>query len=266
MRHGGSAAQGSYERMKVILFGGAGFVGSHVADALSDSGHAVTIFDRKRPDTLRADQSFVEGDITDAASVTPAVTGHEILYNFAGEPNIPRSVNSPVETTRVNVMGCVNQLEAARRADIKRFVFASTVYVYSEAGAFYRVSKQASELLVQEYQRWFGLDYTILRYGSLYGRRTNTDNAVHRYLREALSDRKITVEGYAEQIREYIHVSDAARSSVEILSSDFRNEHVMLTGHQAIRLKDLLGMIKEIGGGDVEINITEPSDGRPATT
>lgn len=249
--------------MNVIVFGGSGFVGSHVADALSDAGHRVTIFDRVAAPWLRPDQIFIGGDILDAAAVRAAVRGQAIVYNFAGQPNIPRGFEQPTETVATNVVGCANMLEAARLEGAQRFALASTVYVYSEAGGFYRVSKQACELMVQEYQRAFGLDFTILRYGSLYGRRANSDNGIHNYLRQALIDRRIRVEGYPEQLREYIHVGDAARSSVEILEPEFRNEHVMLTGHQAINLQQLLQMIQEIVGADVSIEITPPAGGRP---
>ena len=95
-----------------------------------------------------------------------------------------------METVRLNVLGCANLLEAARQAGAKQFVFASTIYVSSESGGFYRASKQACELLVEEYQRQFGLDYTILRYGTLYGGRTDERNSVHRYLRQALLNRR----------------------------------------------------------------------------
>lgn len=249
---------------RIIVFGGAGFVGSHVADALSEAGHAVTVFDRKPSPYLRADQHFVEGSILDADAVRFAVDGHSVIYNFAGQPSIPRGFDQPLDTLTVNMVGCANQLEAARQVGVERFVLASTVYVYSEAGGFYRVSKQACELMVQEYQRAYGLDYTILRYGSLYGRRTDTSNSIHKYLRQALVDRRITVEGYAEQIREYIHVTDAARSSVDILGPDFCNEHVMLTGHQSLELRQLLRMIQEIVGTDVTVDLEPPRDGRVA--
>lgn len=245
---------------KVIVFGGSGFVGSHVADALSAAGYVVTIFDRQPSPYLRADQTFIQGSILDGDAVGNAIAGQQIVYNFAGQPSIPRGLEQPLDTLTVNIVGCGHQLEAARRAGVERFILASTVYVYSEAGGFYRVSKQACELMVQEYQRAFGLDYTILRYGSLYGRRADDSNSIHKYLRQALLDRRVSVEGHPEQVREYIHVDDAARSSVDILADDFRNQHVMLTGHQSLELRQLLRMIQEIVGTDVTVDLARPKD------
>jgi UDP-glucose 4-epimerase len=127
-------------------------------------------------------------------------------------------------------------------------VYASSVYVYSREGGFYRCSKQAAENYVEEYQRAYGLDFTILRYGSLYGPRADETNGLYRIVRDALAEGSITYEGNPESVREYIHVEDAARASVLALSDDFRNESVVLTGHQPMRVLDLLKMLAEIMG------------------
>ena len=83
----------------------------------------------------------------------------------------------------INIGGNVNVLEAIRRSDVERYVFASSIYVASEAGSFYRVSKQSCELYIEEYRREYGTPpYTILRYGTLYGRRAGPTNSVHHYL------------------------------------------------------------------------------------
>jgi UDP-glucose 4-epimerase len=156
-----------------------------------------------------------------------------------------------------NVLGTVIALEAAHRAGVKRFVYASSIYVYSAGGSFYRCSKQAAELYIEEYQRLYGLDFTILRFGTVYGTRADRHNSVRRYLQQALRTHRIVAEGTGEEIREYVHVKDAARSSVDILGDEFRNEHVVLTGHQPMRFADLLAMIREIVG-DVEVELRPP--------
>jgi UDP-glucose 4-epimerase len=244
--------------MKVIVFGGSGFVGSHVADALSAAGHQVTLFDIQPSRYLHQGQRFIQGDIMDKDAVRHAVASQEIVYNFAGLADIDDAFARPLDTVRLNVEGCVNQLEAAREAGIRRFVFASSIYVYSESGGFYRCSKQACELYVEEYQRRFGLDYTILRFGTIYGRRADERNTVHRCLRQALLERRIVVTGLPEAIREYIHVEDAARASEQILGNEFRNQNVILTGQHTMRFRDLLQMIREIVGADVQIEINPP--------
>jgi UDP-glucose 4-epimerase len=247
--------------VRALVLGGSGFVGSHVADALSDAGHDVTVFDVSKGPWLRDDQSFVQGDITDLDSVSGAVAGQELLFNFAGLADIDDSRGRPLDTVRINVAGNANVLEAARRAGgIERYLFASSIYVASEAGSFYRVSKQSCELYIEEYRREYGTPpYTILRYGTLYGRRAGDTNSVHRYLRQALRDRRITAHGSGRELREYIHVEDAARLTVDVLTDEFVDEQVVLTGHHPMRFHDLLDLIREIVGTDVEVDLRPPS-------
>jgi len=248
--------------VRAIVLGGSGFVGSHVADALSDAGHETTVFDLRPAPWLRDEQRFVAGDLTDLDAVISAVEGHEAVYNFAGIADIDNARTRPLDTVRVNVLGNAHVLEACRLAGVGRYLFASSIYVSSEAGSFYRVSKQACELYIEEYGREHGLHWTILRYGTLYGRRASDDNSVHRYLREALRDRRIVAHGTGEELREYIHVDDAARLSVQVLDDEFAGQQVVLTGHHPMRYADLLALIREIVGDDVEVAFA-PTGGTP---
>jgi UDP-glucose 4-epimerase len=250
--------------MRAIVFGGSGFVGSHVADALSAAGHEVTVFDRRPSRYLGPGQRMVVGDILDLPTVIRAAAGQGAVFNFAGLSDIDEALSKPVETAQHNILGCVHLLEAARQGGASRFVQASTIYVSSEAGGFYRASKQACELWVEECQRQFGLDYTILRYGTLYGRRSDSRNSIYRYLRQALVSRRIAVHATGDEMREYIHVADAAASSVAILADEFRNESVILAGQHPMRFRDLLHMIGEIVGPDVVIDLEPPGPGEAA--
>lgn len=230
----------------VIVFGGSGFLGSHVADALSEAGYRVRIFDLRPSPYLRPDQQMVVGDLRDLDAVVAAAAGCRFIYNFAGLADIDDAMNRPVDTVAFNVQGNVHALEAARLAGAERFVFASTVYVYSESGSFYRASKQASERFVEAYQERYDLDYTILRYGSLYGRRADNRNGIHRLLRQALTTGKIHYAGSPEAMREYIHVADAAKLSVQALATEHANRHLVLTGQERLQVKNLLQMITEM--------------------
>lgn len=239
--------------MKAVVFGGAGFLGSHVADALAEAGHAVTVYDLRDPANLPRGQRYVKGDILDPAAVAAALRGQEVAYNFAGVADLEEAIQQPVETARSNVLGNTVLLDESRKAGIRRYVYASSIYVAGQSGGFYRASKQACELYVEEFQRWHDLEYTILRYGSIYGRRADPNNGVLKYLTQAVRERKITVSGSGEELREYVHATDVARASVQILDPEFRNQHVVLTGHQAMRVKDLVAMIREIVGQDVQV-------------
>lgn len=244
--------------MRVLVTGGSGFLGSHVADALTEHGHDVTIFDAKPSQYLQENQKMVVGDILDIERLHEIVTGMDVVYHFAGIADIDECVNRPVDTASFNIVGTVKLLEACKTADIKRFVFASSAYVYSDSGFFYRSSKQACESFIENYHQLFGLDYTCLRYGSLYGERSDERNSIFRLIKNALQDGKIVYKGTGEEMREYIHAKDAAKISVKILDPEYANQNITLTGTEKIRYKDLLEMVKEMLGNKIEIDI-QPS-------
>jgi UDP-glucose 4-epimerase len=254
--------------MKVVVLGGSGFVGSHVAEALSDAGHAVTIVDLKVPSHATTGQRVIQGSILNEELLGKVLEGQDVAYNFAGLADLDEAQAVPVETVRTNVLGNAILLEQARRQGLKRYIFASTVYVSGQAGGFYRASKQACELYVEEYQRWYGLDYTILRYGSIYGRRSDKNNGVRLYLTQALKDRHIIVQGTGDELREYVHATDVARASVQILEPQFRNQVVVITGPQPMRVRDLMEMIREIVGTDIRVEFcpVDPAQRREGRT
>lgn len=239
--------------MKAIVFGGSGFLGSHVADVLLEKGNEVTIFDLKPSPYLQAGQKMIVGDVLDINAVKGAVEGVSIVYNFAGIADMDEANEKPIETVKQNILGNAYILESIKNQEIYRYVFASTIYVYSEAGSFYKSSKQACELYIEDYSKKYGIPYTILRYGSLYGPRANESNPVFKLLKRALVEKKISHYGSGEEIREYIHVEDAARCSVEILNENFINQHVLITGHHPIRSKDLVVMVNEMFGNKLTI-------------
>jgi UDP-glucose 4-epimerase len=157
-----------------------------------------------------------------------------------------------------NIVGTINLTEAMRQHGVGRLMFASTVYVYSREGGFYRCSKQACESYIEEYARTFGLRYTVLRYGSLYGPRADRTNGVYRLLAAAMAEGRIAYTGMPDDIREYIHVEDAARLSVDALADDYVGQHVMLTGPAPTRAADLFMMFQEILGRPVAVDYRAP--------
>ena len=234
--------------MRVCVIGGSGFLGSHVADQLSAEGHEVVIYDRSTSPWLQASQTMVLGDLLAIDSLQETIEDCDAVYNFAALADLNEALDKPIETVKINILGNVNVLEACRQQRVKHFVYASTVYVYSREGGFYRCSKQAAENYVEEYQQLYGLDYTILRYGSLYGPRADQSNGLCRIVKNALETGVLRYEGSPDTLREYIHVEDAARASVAALNDDFRNQSVVLTGQEPMRVLDLLEMLAEILG------------------
>lgn len=201
---------------------------------------------------------MIIGDVLDEKKVVSAVKECDVVYNFAGIADIDEASEKPLDSVKYNIVGNSVILEACRKTGVKRFVFASSLYVYSKAGSFYRSTKQACELLIENYHDIFGLQYTILRYGSLYGPRADSRNFIYKILEQALTKGKITRYGDGEELREYIHVQDAARESVEILSAEFANQHMILTGNHPMKIKDFFVMIKEILDNKIELEYLPP--------
>lgn len=243
--------------MKVLVLGGAGFLGSYVVDELVGRDHAVTVFDLAEPRFPCADARYLKGDVLDARAVAEAAGGADVIYNFAGLADLNDSIDRPVETLTLNVMGNLNVLEACRSVGAKRFVYASSVYVFSRKGAFYGTSKKCSELVIEQYAEQFGLPYTIIRYGSVYGERADRSNRIYRIIRQALVEKKITFPGDGSEEREYVHGRDAAKLSVDILDDAFAGQNVILTGMERYRYADLLGLLGEMMDGQVAIEMLD---------
>lgn len=239
--------------MKAIVFGGSGFLGSHVADALTGAGHEVIIFDLSQSPFLQGNQQMIVGSVLDREKVSASIAGCDVVYNFAGMADIHEAHEKPFETIESNVLGNASILEGCQTNGIGRYVFASTLYVYSKAGTFYRSSKQACELLIETYHEVYGIPYTILRFSSLYGPRAVENNWIYRIIKQALTQGKITRYGDGEEIREYIHVEDAAQCSLKILQPEYENQHVIVAGHQPMKVKDVMIMIREMLENQVQL-------------
>ena len=243
--------------MKAVVFGGSGFLGSHVADALTEKGYDVYIFDKVISLYLQPTQKMLVGDIMDEGKVNEVIKDADYVFHFAGIADIQAANDNPVETVKYNILATAYILEACIKSNVKRFIYASTIYVYSEQGGFYRSSKQACELLIENYNKIYGLKFSILRFGSLYGRRANDFNFISNAIKQAILDKKIVRKGDGNEIRDYINVLDASRSSVAILDNDFENSYVMITGTQTMKVKDILNMIKEMFKNEIEIKYSE---------
>jgi len=253
---------------KVVVFGGSGFLGSYVADELTRHGYDVVIADIKESRYLDNGQTYFACDIMDPAAVAKATKDSDIVYNFAGLADIDESINLPKMTMEQNVIGNLNILEKCRNLKLKRYVYASSAYAFSNKGSFYGISKLASEKIVEEYSARFSLPYTIIRYGSLYGERADEHNGMYRLLREAIETRAIHHRTDGEEIREYIHAADAARLSVDIIADDeFVNQHTILTGVERLRKRDVFRMIQEILNDEISVTFTdEPLEGHYEVT
>ena len=242
-----------YKKERVVIFGGSGFIGSYVVEEFLKNDYEVVSADLK-PSKYIDSKYFRECNILDAKRVNELVEKADIVFNFAGFANLDDAIAHPVKAIELNVMGNLNILEACRVNSIKRFLYASSAYAMSDKGSFYGISKLTSEKLTEEYYKKFGLKFTIIRYGSVYGERDYYNNYIYNLLKEAYKTGKIIHSGDGEEIREYIHAADVAKLAVEVIQDKkFENEHLILTGVERMHRKELFEMIKEILGEKVEI-------------
>ena len=246
---------------KVLVIGGSGFMGSHTADLLSDNGYVVTILDKVTSPWLRDDQAMVVGDAMDSNVLTSAMNKIDYVFYFAGIADIAEAKVNPYKTIEVNIMGLTKALEAGVKNNIAKFIYASTMYVYSAQGSFYRASKQAAEVIIEAYQENYQLSFVLLRYGSLYGPRSQNWNGIKGFARQVVNHGALEYMGDGSEIREYIHVQDAAKLSVRALHDDYKNKAITITGNQSMRVADMFSMLFEIAGKELNVKYLDEQQG-----
>jgi len=232
--------------MNCFVTGGSGFLGSHVADELTKNGHNVIIFDKKKSKWLKKNQKMVLGNINNLKKIIPYIKKSDYVFHFAGLADLNESLNKPVETAVNNILATINLLKICQENKIKRFIYASSIYVLSEQGGFYRVSKKAAEEYIEEFSKRLNLNFTILRYGSIYGERSNKENGVRRIIANALTSKNVVYEGSSNSERRYINVKDAAKITAQILKEKYKNKYLNVFGIKKIKVKNFLKRVKEI--------------------
>jgi len=262
------------QKVKVLVVGGSGFIGSHVIMELLSCGHDVANFST-HPITevtwlcsrdKKGSYQYVAGSMMDQAKVSDFICSWEpqVVFNFAAISDIADCDKRPFDALRKNVLG--NQYILQSIADlieiqkafiekvIPKFVFASSVYVYNDKAGPYGISKRNCEEWTRYYSRKFGFPHIILRYGTIYGSGAKGNNSIKKIIDHALETKVISYYGTGEEVREYIHVSDVARCSVELLDKvEFENSAVVLTGVCPVKSKDLVGTLKDILGEEYSI-------------
>ena len=238
---------------KILIFGGDGFLGRYVAKEALERGHECSVVDAFKCE-IEGVTAYQE-NITNFKAVKKLAIGYDAVYNFAAMADIDDCIDYPLDCVQVNALGNANILEACRLNNIPYFVYASSVYAGGSHGGFYATTKKFGEMLTEDYAKFYGLNYSILRYGTLFGLDAPATNSVQQYLRLALENNRIAYHGDGEESREYIHVKDAAHLTLDILNdlSKYGNKTISLVGDNIIKTKDLFDLINEILGGNIAI-------------
>ena len=230
------------ENKKILILGSSGFLGSHLVKFLLKNNEVVQ-FDMNPPPQKIADSEFIKGSILDKTLVTSAMKDVDIVYHFAAMTDIDIVNESPAQAIEVNIAGTSNVLEACVQEKIERFIFSSSVYVYSEFGGVYKSTKQACELLIEDYNEMHDLVYTILQLGSVYGPGAKQINLISRLINEALSLKEIHHYGTGEEVRQYIYVNDVVQAAVTSIDDNYKNKKIILLGNERITISELMDKI-----------------------
>lgn len=245
---------------RVLVFGGFGFLGYYLVKELLKRNYKVTVADIINNAELSNQVEYCNCDISDKNEVKEVFKKQkfDFVYNLAGFANLDTAIKFPLKTIELNVIGNMHILEECVESNVSRFVYASSAYAMSNKGSFYGISKLASEKITEEYHEKYNLQFTILRYGSVYSEKAYDNNYIYNLVKEAVQNRRIDHNGDGKEIREYIHAADAAKLSVDVIEADsFENLHVILTGTERMRRLELFNMINEILNNEVEINCNE---------
>jgi UDP-glucose 4-epimerase len=218
----------------VVVTGGAGFIGSHLVDALIAKGLRVRVVDNfttGRRQYLHPDAELLTADIRDARSLPPIFAGVDCVFHTAALPRVMVSIEHPVETHMTNVVGTLNVLVAARDSGVRRMVYSGSSSVYGDQPVLpltesmapnplnpYALQKLTGEQYTRIFHKLFGLETLTLRYFNVYGPRMATEGAyvtvISVFLRQKRAGELLTIHGDGAQTRDFTHVNDVVRANV----------------------------------------------------
>jgi UDP-glucose 4-epimerase len=260
---------------RALVTGGAGFIGSHLVDALLERGWAVRVIDdfsSGREGNLRAAGErvdLVRGDLADPDAIARAVAGVEVVFHQGAIPSVPRSVADPVRTNRTNVDGTLAVLESARHAGVRRLVYAASSSAYGDSEILpktesmpakprspYALQKYAGEVYCLLYHELYGLETVALRYFNVFGPRQDPRSAyaavVPAFARSCLRGEPPEIHGDGEQTRDFTYVLDAVRANLAAADAPKAAGHVInVAGGRRTSLNQLLALIQAAAGSRV---------------
>lgn len=258
--------------MKILITGGAGFIGSNLTKKLVGDGHEVVVLDN----LLRGNKidkasfeaiRFVKGDVRDAALVNELALGCDIIYHFAAVLGVDVVADNPVETMDVEVIGTRNVVKAAEQNNVKKVLYASTSGIYGHSAiesalteevlvdprTSYAMAKRYNEIYLASNHEEKGLEAICLRFFNVYGENQDNRMVVPRFFEQALSGKPITVFGTGAQTRDFTYIDDTIEACVRLM--DVNGYHVVnIANETEWNIQYLAEHIKEISGSNSEIS------------
>ena len=272
--------------MKVLVTGGAGFIGSHLVRQLLAADHEVTVLDNVSTGTW---QHLPEGkdtctcwemDIRDKSAREKIEQGSfDVIVHLAAQTMVDVSIKDPEFDASENVMGTVNILEAARHSGVKRVIFASTAAAYGDVTedklpihesetlapmSFYGLTKVTVEKYLQLYHDLYGLDYVALRFANVYGERqgdTGEGGVISIFAKRIAKGQDITVFGDGKQTRDFIYAGDIAAGIIAAMTTDSANAVYNLSNQTETSLLELIELMAKAAGKEVEPKFAAPREG-----
>lgn len=275
----------SYDTPTVLVTGGAGFIGSNLADRLLSEGARVRILDnfatgfQENLDEIAGDFEFIEGDVADPEVVAAAVEGVEMIFHEAALPSVPRSVEDPVSTHQACVEGTFNLLLAARSAGVRKFIYAASSSAYGDQPTLpkaetmapapmspYAVAKLTGEYYASAFYRVYGLETVSLRYFNVFGPRQNPSSpysgVISRFIDALMTDSRPVIYGDGEQSRDFTFIDNVVDANIKAAKSQKAPGLVMNAANgERISLNDLLSALKKIVGKDIDAEYHEARTG-----
>lgn len=257
--------------MKVLVTGGAGFIGSHIVDQLIASGHEVVVVDNLSSgnrEQVDRRASFYELDVVNPQLVQIIEQEQpRVIVHQAAQTRVDVSIEEPVRDAQTNLIGTINLLEGARKAGTKKIVFASTAAVYGNPRYLpideqhpihplsgYGAAKAGAERYLEIYRHLYGIDYTVLRYANVYGLRQDPrgeGGVVSIFIDKILRQEAVTIFGDGEQTRDYVFVEDIARANCLAIEQADGEVINLGTGVQT-SIKELITTFEKVTGQPIK--------------
>jgi UDP-glucose 4-epimerase len=265
--------------MKILVTGGAGFIGSHVVDGLLAGGHEVVIYDLETPVYDQKCEN-IRADVNDFTTLVKSTKRIDAVYHMAAEANVNRFFDNPVLSNYNTSNSTISVLEAARKNNISRVLLSSTEWVYGSLSTgnendpiieetpvagnpdhLYTSSKIAAELFCRNYKTLYGVNYTIMRYGIPFGERARAETVTPIFINKILTGGEITIHGTGSQTRQFIYVKDLAEGNVLCLKPEGENQVFNVNGREKISVIEIVRTLEKILGKQAKIKFTEDRKG-----